>query len=140
MSPAKQQCATTKKVWLPDRHTDRQTDAGQSDPYVPLCFAHDTKTNENKILKRCINVLAINCYKMYQTKLHHIIITDINWLSCDNKIRLGHAHNTNGFSINVPMEPRDQYGPLAINVYMNYTRATSEFDDMANMSQSAFNI
>ena len=23
--------------------TDRQTDAGQSDPYVPLCFAGDTK-------------------------------------------------------------------------------------------------
>ena len=23
--------------------TDRQTDAGQSDPYVPLCFACDTK-------------------------------------------------------------------------------------------------
>ena len=33
---------TTKKVWLPDRHTDGQTDAGQSDPYVPLCFAGDT--------------------------------------------------------------------------------------------------
>ena len=26
-----------------DRHTDGQTDAGQSDPYVPLCFAGDTK-------------------------------------------------------------------------------------------------
>ena len=23
-------------------HTDGQTDAGQSDPYVPLCFAGDT--------------------------------------------------------------------------------------------------
>ena len=23
--------------------TTRQTDAGQSDPYVPLCFAGDTK-------------------------------------------------------------------------------------------------
>ena len=23
--------------------TDRQTDAGQSDPYAPLCFAGDTK-------------------------------------------------------------------------------------------------
>ena len=23
--------------------TDTQTDAGQSDPYVPLCFAGDTK-------------------------------------------------------------------------------------------------
>ena len=26
-----------------DRQTDRQTD-GQSDPYVSLCFAHDTKS------------------------------------------------------------------------------------------------
>ena len=26
-----------------DRHTHTQTDAGQSDPYVPLCFAGDTK-------------------------------------------------------------------------------------------------
>ena len=25
-----------------DYRTDRQTDAGQSDPYVPLCFAVDT--------------------------------------------------------------------------------------------------
>ena len=33
-----------KKVWLQDRHTDRQADAGQSDPYVPLCFTDDTKT------------------------------------------------------------------------------------------------
>ena len=24
--------------------TDGQTDAGQSDPYVPLCFAGDTKS------------------------------------------------------------------------------------------------
>ena len=39
-------CVTTKKVWLPDRQTHRrtdgQTDAGQSDPYVPLCFVGDT--------------------------------------------------------------------------------------------------
>ena len=26
-----------------DTETDRQTDTGQSDPYVPLCFAGDTK-------------------------------------------------------------------------------------------------
>ena len=26
-----------------DGRTDGQTDAGQSDPYVPLCFAGDTK-------------------------------------------------------------------------------------------------
>ena len=28
---------------LTDGQTDRRTDAGQSDPYVPLCFAGDTK-------------------------------------------------------------------------------------------------
>ena len=27
------------------RRTDRQTDAGQSDPYVPVCFAGDTKNS-----------------------------------------------------------------------------------------------
>ena len=27
-----------------DRRTDRQTDDGQSDPYVSLCFTGDTKT------------------------------------------------------------------------------------------------
>ena len=44
VSPAKHSYA-----WLPrkcdyrtDRHTHTQTDAGQSDPYVPLCFAGDT--------------------------------------------------------------------------------------------------
>ena len=29
-----------------DRQKDGQTDAGQSDPYVPLCFAGDTKIEE----------------------------------------------------------------------------------------------
>ena len=29
---------------------DRQTDAEQSDPYVPLCFAGDTKMNSNTIM------------------------------------------------------------------------------------------
>ena len=35
-------------------HTDRdgQTDAGQSDPYVPLCFAGDTT-----MIQVCINSL-----------------------------------------------------------------------------------
>ena len=33
-----------------DRHTHTQTDAGQSDPYVPLCFAGDTKTNADSII------------------------------------------------------------------------------------------
>ena len=42
---------TIKKVWLSDRQTHArthtQTDAGQSDPYVPLCFAGDTKLVSN---------------------------------------------------------------------------------------------
>ena len=48
VSPAKHSYA-----WLPrkcnywtDIQTDGQTDAGQSDPYVPLCFAGDTKTRQ----------------------------------------------------------------------------------------------
>ena len=41
VSPAKHSYA-----WLPRRYrTDGQTDAGQSDPYVPLCFAGDTTSN-----------------------------------------------------------------------------------------------
>ena len=43
MLPAKQLSLTTKKVWLPYRQTDGQTDAGQNYPYVPLYFAGDTK-------------------------------------------------------------------------------------------------
>ena len=46
VSPAKHSYA-----WLPrkfdfrkDRHTDGQTGTGQSDPYVPLCFAGDKKS------------------------------------------------------------------------------------------------
>ena len=30
--------------------TDRQTDAGQSDPYVPLCFAGDTETKYDELM------------------------------------------------------------------------------------------
>ena len=39
-----------------DARTHTQTDAGQSDPYVPLCFAGDTKAGDkffelnNKVL------------------------------------------------------------------------------------------
>ena len=31
------------------RRMDGQTDTGQSDPYVPLCFAGDTKTYTSSI-------------------------------------------------------------------------------------------
>ena len=32
-----------QKGWLQDRQSDRQTDDGLSDPYVPLCSTGDTK-------------------------------------------------------------------------------------------------
>ena len=41
-SPAKHNYAVLLKKC--DRHTDGRTDAGQSDFYVPLCFAGDTKS------------------------------------------------------------------------------------------------
>ena len=40
-------CVTTKKMWLPDR---QNRDAEQSDPYVPLCFAGDTKIEKQTLL------------------------------------------------------------------------------------------
>ena len=48
VSPAKHSFGKCdRKVWQMDRQTDgrtdRQTDDGQSDPYVSLCFAGDTK-------------------------------------------------------------------------------------------------
>ena len=36
-------CEGKGEVWLADRQTHAHTDAGQSDPYVSLCFAGDTK-------------------------------------------------------------------------------------------------
>ena len=38
------------RVWQTDGRTDRQTDDGQSDPNVSLCFASDTKLTQNSIL------------------------------------------------------------------------------------------
>ena len=51
--------------------TDRQTDAGQSDPYVPLCFAGNTQTRINQYII-CFNFVPFKCY---------IHITNINSLS-----------------------------------------------------------
>ena len=45
VSPAKHSYA-----WLPrkcDYRTDRRTDTGHSDPYMPLCFAGDTKRKKS---------------------------------------------------------------------------------------------
>ena len=46
VSPAKHSYAwlSRKCDYRTDRQTHTQTDAGQSDPYVPLCFAGDTKS------------------------------------------------------------------------------------------------
>ena len=53
-------CVTTKKVLLPVRQThrriERQTDTGQSDSYVPLCFAGDTKMCQNDCQKTHTNL------------------------------------------------------------------------------------
>ena len=51
MSPAKHSYGS-----VTDGRTDRQTDDGQSDPYVSLCFAGDTK---NKIMPQ--RVLGLQC-------------------------------------------------------------------------------
>ena len=55
-------------VWLPrkcdyqESVTTGQTDAGQSDPYVPLCFAGDTKTNEIIIMGLTVICVIILSY------------------------------------------------------------------------------
>ena len=53
-----------------DRHTDGQTDAGQSDPYVPLCFAGDTKTPHVKYIGN--HIFFINC-DLRQSHLRHTV-------------------------------------------------------------------
>ena len=42
-----------------DRQTDRQMDDGQSDPYLSLCFAGDTKMSRNLKEAMRINVLFL---------------------------------------------------------------------------------
>ena len=65
VSPAKHSYA-----WLPrkcDYRTDGQTDAGQSDPYVPLCFAGDTKTNRHILLCSLLkNMWCVTCVIQYR--------------------------------------------------------------------------
>ena len=71
-------CVTTKKVWLPDRQIDKQTDAGQSDPYVPLCFAGDTKRTYNlysyeECIARLFGHKVIYC--VYDRKVAYYILS-----------------------------------------------------------------
>ena len=86
VSPAKHSYA-----WLPrkcDRHTDtdyqtdirtdRQADAGQSDPYVPLCFAGDTKNQyaPHNFLAGSINLRPFTVYflKVNSPVLQYLIL------------------------------------------------------------------
>ena len=43
LSPAKHIACDHQENCDYTRHTDERTDAGQSDPYVPVCFAGETK-------------------------------------------------------------------------------------------------
>ena len=59
-----------------DGRTDRQTDAGQSDPYVPLCFAGDTKIN-NDLMAFQMNESAYICIRLIdRTKLTNFCSSD----------------------------------------------------------------
>ena len=51
-----------------DRHTHTQTDAGQSDPYVPLCFAGDTKGT----------FILLPLYELAQAKRGLMVIFEIS--------------------------------------------------------------
>ena len=47
-----------------DTHRDGQTDAGQSDPYVPLCFASDTKMEFLYSIEVCMETHMLSHYSM----------------------------------------------------------------------------
>ena len=66
-----------------DRRTGGQTDAGQIDPYVPLCFAGDTKT---AMTSRCLSNKGgcndrLDCIMEYAFQKN--LTTDLN---CENHI------------------------------------------------------
>ena len=60
-----------------DRHTHTQTDAGQSDPYVPLCFAGDTKIQYKDMFLKYLWIyfenILINEYKSVMNLSKHDI-------------------------------------------------------------------
>ena len=62
MSPAKHSYASVTDGQT-DRRTDKRTDDGQSDPYVSLCFAGDTKSASRMttVLKYFIGLDLLNC-------------------------------------------------------------------------------
>ena len=67
-------------AWLPrkcdyrtDRQTDGQTDAGQSDPYVPLCFAGDTKIVKYSTVYDFICTTSCHIHKQIKDSVNSII-------------------------------------------------------------------
>ena len=78
-------------VWLPrkcDYRTDRQTDAGQNDPYVPQCFAGDTKTCITSYhcipLPRSIKYLNVNFSVLLWNKDKDRLKPIIFWITAIN--------------------------------------------------------
>ena len=69
VSPAKHSYAwlSRKCDYRTDRHTHTQTDAGQSDPYVPLCFAGDTKSISKSFLNYWHRVTDIANFLIHYT-------------------------------------------------------------------------
>ena len=56
--------------------TDRQTDAGQSYPYVPLCFAGNTKRICNKIMQD--NDFLFHCYACFHPSFETLRYADLS--------------------------------------------------------------
>ena len=87
VSPAKHSYAWLRtKVRLPDRQTHGQTDAGQSDPYVSLCFAGNTKMHRLHELICFIQSLIV-FHSLWQ-RLYYISTSDI---PCAIKARFPHS-------------------------------------------------
>ena len=71
-----------------DGRTYRQTDAGQSDPYVPLCLTGDTINCENSALFLFfINQMYFTNNKM-EIVLHQQWQPNLSISGCENKVKI----------------------------------------------------
>ena len=63
---------TTKKVWLPDR----QTEAGQINPYRPLCFVGDTKMTQDDLdlWARILTLTMNNLHLKFESNQTNIVV------------------------------------------------------------------
>ena len=81
MLPAKHSSAS-----MTDGQTDRQTDDGQSDPYVSLCFAGDTKISRqttDKVIPMCRYTLqATQKSPFYYRHFHGICANSCTLVLC----------------------------------------------------------